>query len=154
MYEFTHGGLWFDWGKLDAQSKRLAIGSLVCSFVGAIPLGLIAGEFGYRAGYAMASGQPLTYQPMLSAWAAVWMVVFTVLAGVLWWRLSVRQDEMFNRIQNWAIGAGCGWSAVVLIAWAFLAMAKVLPWASPFAVIGVFWVAIMVAWTIACRRWA
>lgn len=154
MYEFTHGGLWFDWSKLDGPSKRLARWSLVCSFVGAAPIGAVAGAFGYHAGYALASGQPMAFQPSLPAWTAVWMVVFTVLAGVLWWRMSLRQDEMFNRIQNWAIGAGCGWSAAVLTGWAFLAMAGVLPWASPFAAIGVFWCAVVLAWTIAYRRWA
>ncbi len=154
MYEFTHGGMWFDWAKLDGTSKRLARWSLISSGVAALPVGVVAGEAGYRFGYALASGAPATLQATVPPWAAIWVVVFMLVSGVLWWRMSRRQDEMFNRIQNWALGAGSGGSAVLLTCWAFLAMTGLVPWASPMATIMIFSCAIVVAWFIAYRRWA
>jgi hypothetical protein len=102
MYEFTKGGMWFRWKLLDRPSKRLAAFSMIAAMIAAIPIGIIAGHGAYRIGYRLGSGGdwPAAMAPVFAPWMA-WVVIgFGALSAILWWRFSMRQDEMFNRIQN------------------------------------------------------
>lgn len=149
MYEFTMGGAWFRWGLLDEPSKRLAGASLVAAGLAPIPL---SGMLGFQLGHSLGSGTPLAgFTP--APWAILWMLVCAIVSGVLWWRFSLRQDELFNRVQNWALAMGGAWSATLLSIWALFDLADLAPPVSPLAIVGLFHGLVIVFWISAVRRW-
>lgn len=149
MYEFTMGGAWFRWGLLDKLSKRLAGASLVAAGLAPLPL---SGMWGYQLGYSLGSGAPLSgFTP--APWAILWTLAFVVVSGLFWWRFSLRQDELFNRVQNRAFAMGGAWSATLLSIWALLDLANLAPPVSPLAIIGLFYGLVVVFWMSAVRRW-
>lgn len=163
MYEFTMGGAWFKWSLLDATSKRLAAGSFVAATVAAIPLGIYVSNIGHEAGYragAAAAGVTVDRVPpaALLAGTEPWMawitLVFGIISAVLWWRFSRRQDEMFNRVQNWALGMGGAWTMAACFAWIALAAAGVVAMPSAIAIAALFYVLIFAFWFVAVKRWA
>lgn len=161
--EITHGGMWFRWGSLDRTSKWLLVASSVAAVAGLTLLLLIVGPdlYGtaYKAGYAAGSGgqaprsvpTPLIRPTPLLGWATVGLLL---MSGLLWWRLSLRQDEMFNRIQNWSLGMSGAWATLVLTFWAVLATAGVLPTVSAWGIVFVACALFSAFWLIAVRRWA
>lgn len=156
MYEFTMGGMWFRWRLLDRTSKRLAAFSLTAAMISAIPIGIIAGEAAYGIGYWVGSSGTWreVANPIFAAWMA-WVVIgFGVLSAILWWRFSLRQDEMFNRVQNWALGMAGGWSMAGLSIWAMLDYAGIVPAPSPMAYLAIVYVLTAVFWMVAVKRWA
>lgn len=156
MYEITIKGLWVRWSELDTPSKRLFASSNVAAVAAILPVLPIIGSHGYRLGYVVGSGGKAApgSPPELSAAGAWWMVAAGVLSAVLWWRMSVRQDELFNRIQNWSLGMAGAWSMALLCVWTTLAAARVLPPIAPGAVFVSVLVLITAFWLHAVRRWA
>ncbi|MEQ1542048.1 MAG: hypothetical protein ABL926_07320 [Novosphingobium sp.] len=145
MYEFTMGGLWFRWSALDRTSKWLAGPSLAAAGLAPLPGAWITG---LRLGRGESLAAPL------DGWVGLWMVGWLVVSGLLWWAVSRRQDEMFNRIQNWTIGMASSWAMLALVIWALLARASVVVPVSPIGIILCFGVAFFVFWFIAVKRWA
>jgi hypothetical protein len=163
MYEFTMGGAWFKWSLLDATSKRLAAGSFVAATIAAVPFGIHAGNVGHALGYrlaAAAAGGAVDQPPpgAMIAPAEPWMawitLVFGIVSAVLWWRFSRRQDEMFNRVQNWALGMGGAWTMAACFVWITLAAAGVVAMPSAVAIAALFYVLIFAFWFVAVKRWA
>lgn len=161
MVELTHGGTWMKWSGLSRADRNWALLSFIAAGLGAIPIGLIAGEWGYRAGYRLGSGGEAAPIPATSslfasdAWSYV-MLASTVLAAVsafAWWRFSRNQDEMFNRIQNYAIGQAGGWTLVLAAGWWLLSVGGWLG-PLPLAALVAFGLALLLLfWFRAVRRW-
>ncbi len=150
------GGLWFRWSALDRTSKWLAGSSLVASGLAAIPAGRLAYQSGYGIGRRVGSGagQLVVPNAPIDAWAAWWMLGCAALSGLLWWAMSRRQDEMFNRVQNWALGMSSCWAMTSLVIWSVLASAgSVAPVSIP-AILLFYVVAFMGFWFVAIKRWA
>ena len=155
MIELTAHGMWFRWASLDQPSKLLAGASLAAAGLAAIPLGWLCGNIGWEFGQYLGSGGRTGFAlPVWEAWLSWWTLTFGVASSLLWWRFSLRQDEMFNRIQNWSLAMAGGWSAALLSIWALLDLADALPPASPGAVIGLIYGLLLVFWFAAVRRWA
>ncbi len=164
MYEFTMGGAWFKWSLLDRDSKWLAAGSFVAAGVAAVPVGLYAGEVGYAVGYrlvAMLAGRP-GLQPgpadaptfVADPWMAWLTLILGSISALLWWRFSLRQDEMFNRVQNWALAMAAGWTMAATMIWLALAAAGVAAAPSVAGVVAGYILLLLLFWFKAVRRWA
>lgn len=160
MYEMTHKGAWFKWGALDRTEKAL----VVVTVLTAIPPGFLLGRserLSYRIGYYLANGAwpEMTPRPMglPDAWvgpAALFTIACAIVCGLAWWRFSLRQDEMFNRVQNDALGRGSAWGLAIAFFWWML---TVPGWVSPLPVSVFLTVAlllIVVFWFRAAARWA
>lgn len=157
MFEFAMGGLWFRWEALDHTGKRLLGSSLVAACLASVPLGWSVSQAAYRYGYAIGSGQPAHFAVpaiSMSPFLACWCVSLTILSGILWWRFSLRQDEMFNRVQNWSIGQASSWTMALVATWQVLAFGGVAPPVSVWLVLLAFSAAVTGFWMVAVRRWA
>lgn len=156
MYEFTMKGMWFRWDLLDLQCKRLAGASLAAAVVAAAPLTVMLGSKSYAFGFALGSGGawPSSVLPPLPVWAVWWTLGFAVVSGALWHRFSLRQDEMFNRVQNWSYAMAGVWSATIYSVWALFDLADVLPPIPPGLILLIFSSLNLVFWVVAARRWA
>ncbi len=163
MYEFTMKGIWVRWGALDMPSRWLFAGSGAAAFAALVPLyvpgAVTRRSYLFDLGYYVGSGgkwpvRAAETSASMLPWAAWWIVGCLAVSALLWWRLSVRQDELFNRIQNWAFAMGGAWSATLLSVWSIFDMADLASPITPAAVITVFAVAISVFWFVAVRRWA
>lgn len=164
MYEFTHAGLWLKWNALDRRSKWLAGLSLASSGAASIPLAIVAGvaayDWGYRLGHRLAGGHdapPAAAQSTAIALAPslAWLTVaLGIVSALLWWRFSLRQDEMFNRVQNWALGMGGAWTCAILTCWSVLALVGAAPPVTPLSIIILVWAGLVGFWLAAVRRWA
>ncbi|MDP3673722.1 MAG: hypothetical protein Q8R44_01300 [Novosphingobium sp.] len=156
MVEITHGGLWFRWSLLGRTDKWLAGTSCVAGCLASIPVAFLISELSHEAGRRVAGSHSpdspgaLSLDPIV-AWASVGLLAISAL---LWWRFSVRQDEMFNRIQNWAIGMAGGWIIALLLPWTFLAAAGVLGPPPPLIVFFICLIAPSLFWYAAVHRWA
>lgn len=163
MYEMTHKGAWFKWSALDRKDKKLVAISLAAQVpVGAIA-GLAGGRYGYRFGYWLGSGgETVPADTALDRLVTSPGFALFVLAGFAcalvsafaWWRFSLRQDELFNRIQNYAIGRGCGWAIAVATGWWYLSLGG---WTGTLPLGWLLLLAcalVYVFWFRAVRRWA
>jgi len=150
------GGMWFRWGLLDRVSKRLAAGSMAAALIASIPIGIFLTRTAYRYGYWSGSGGlwPDGPAPVLLPWMAWTATGFGVVSAILWWRFSLRQDEMFNRVQNWSLGMAGAWSMAASMAWAALAYSGVAPMISIGGIFVLFALAVILFWVVAVRRWA
>ena len=146
MYEFTMGGAWFKWSALDSVSKRLAGISVGAAGIAALPIGIFLGEgLAHKGRVEWMSAQP---------WMA-WVFLFGVaISAYCWWRFSLRQDEMFNLVQNWTLGMAGGWTIVGVIVWLTLHVAGAAPAPNVVAIPVAFYAAVFGFWFIAVRRWA
>ena len=160
MYEITHKGAWFKWGALDRTEKAL----VVVTALTAIPPGFLLGRserLSYRIGYFLGNGEwpQAARQPAVlpDAWlgpVTLFTIACAIVCGLAWWRFSLRQDEMFNRVQNEAIGRGSAWALAVAALWWML---TVPGWVAPLPVSFFLTVALflMIAfWFRAASRWA
>ena len=161
MYEFTHGGTWFNWKALDRSSRWLAIGSIASALIAVGPLLKWTSDLGYRIGLSFgmrAAGttatMPATAVDSTSPWVAFWVVGFGLLSAILWWRLSVRQDELFHRIQNYALGMGGAWTAVALTIWGLFDMVGLAASIQPPMPLMLFTMLTTVFGCVAARQWA
>ena len=80
-------------------------------------------------------------------------IVFAIISGLLWWRFSSLQDEMFKRIQSYSYGWGAAVSIAILVVWGIANGARLAPPISPFAPLVVFAVAHAFFWMVATRKW-
>lgn len=80
-------------------------------------------------------------------------VVLAIASGILWWRFSSLQDEMFHRIQNYSYGWGGAVCSAVLVVWGVANGAGLAPPIDPIAPLIVFALAKSTAWRIATRKW-
>ena len=161
MYEITHRGAWFKWSNLDRAEKRLAAISLGGTIIPAFIAGIWLGDAAARLGFRIANGRtapnsPLTGLSNTPYFDAVFALALmsALISGIAWWRFSLRQDEMFNRVQNYALGQAGAWSLAAATLWWFL---RLPGWVGDFP-LGGFVIAgyllILAFWFIAVRRWA
>jgi len=150
MIEFTMGGAWFRWDALDHQAKWLAGLSISAASFAGFLTGVL---FAYYLHGGTTSELDLVVRPNIR-WVAWWAVSLLVLSAILWWRFSLRQDELFNRVQNWAIGAASSSTMALVTIWAILAFAGALPPVSIGAILLIHFAALMGFWFVAVRRWA
>ncbi|HEX5259094.1 MAG TPA: hypothetical protein VFW35_09995 [Sphingomicrobium sp.] len=80
-------------------------------------------------------------------------IVLVLAAGLLWWRFSSLQDEMFKRIQNYSYGWGAAVSIAVLVVWGIANGARLAPPIGPLAPLVVFAVTHAFFWMVATRKW-
>lgn len=145
MLEFTLGGAWFRWSRLDTASRRLAIASMCLAAIAGHLIGMAAKPVNARFGFDVTPHTTVL---------AVAGIAMAVLSAWLWYRFSLRQDEMFNRVQNWAIGMSGAWTCVVLTVWSVLAsvsLAMPMPSAAPAML---FAGTLLIFWFVAVRKWA
>jgi hypothetical protein len=162
MFEITHGGAWFKWSALDAIDKRLAAVSLIASVPPGVVVGLIAGGYAYQGGYRLGSGgkaAPRSHFEELTAeltapWVMLAALAFALVSAIAWWRFSLRQDELFNRIQNYALGQSCCWSVAAVSVWWFLERAGIVPALPLGLLLLLVMVLLYVFWFRAVRMWA
>ena len=161
MVELTHGGTWLKWSTLERTDRNWAILSFATSFLAALPIGLLSGEWGYRLGHRMGSGggdpHNRSIQEILGPqFFSTMMLGAAVLAAVsafAWWRFSRNQDEMFNRIQNYALAQACCWTFAVAFVWCLLELGG---WVGPLPLVAliIFGFALLTGfWFYAVRRW-
>jgi len=60
-------------------------------------------------------------------------VLLAVVSAFAWWRFSRNQDEMFNRIQNYALAQAGGWTFAFIFIWWLLSLGG---WVGPLPVVG------------------
>ena len=53
----------------------------------------------------------------LFAYALLGSALLALISAYTWWRFSRNQDEMFNRIQNYALGQAGGWTWAFAFGW-------------------------------------
>lgn len=156
MYEFTHAGFWVRWSSLDRPARRLAITSIVATIVGLVPLARCLAEMSYRAGYLAGSGGVPApgAAPTLAPWAVGWLIAFWAIAGVVWWRFSLRQDEMFNRVQNGALAMSGAVTSALLVIWSLFALTGAIGPVAALPALGLYLGLVVIFWFVAYRRWA
>lgn len=161
MVELTHGGTWLKWSSLNRRDRNWALLSFVTSGLSALPVSLLAGDWAYRFGFRVGSGgepPPTALEPFLqSELFAMGMLVAAILAAVsafAWWQFSRNQDEMFNRIQNYALGQAGAWTLAFAVLWWLLWLGR---WVAPLSLTIVVLVGtalLLGFWFHAVRRWA
>ena len=155
MVEITYGGLWFRWSALDRTDKWLAGGSCIASGMAALPLGLAIGHWAHHFGLHLGSHDKVTSGTLvLSPLSAAASIALITLSAILWWRFSMRQDELFNRMQNWALGMGAAWMLAGLFFWAILASANIVTPPYPLTIVVLVIALVPAFWFVAVRRWA
>jgi hypothetical protein len=80
-------------------------------------------------------------------------VLLVVISGLLWWRFSSLQDEMFHRIQNYSYGWGAAVGMAVLVVWGIANGAGLAPPISPFAPLMLLAAGHAFFWGVATRKW-
>lgn len=158
MVDITHGGWWFRFSSMDRNEKWWAGASLGTGILGAFPVGIMLGSAAYEFGRNLASGRAAisTSNPFgpFAPFAVIACILLWVISVFCWWRFSVRQDEMFNRMQNWALGMAGGWLVALLLAWSLLALADTVEPPSALALFVLCLGLPSIFWFVAVRRWA
>ena len=81
-------------------------------------------------------------------------ILCALISGIAWWRFSLRQDEMLNRVQNYALGHAGSWSLAAATLWWLMELGG---WLGEFP-LGLFvllgYGLILFFWFRAVRRWA
>ena len=160
MYEFTHKGLWFNWSALDTKDKTLAGISLVTAGIGGALLGIGSADFGYGLGYRLGSGGKAppesgiaeTFGPAFP-WLFVASAVALAIGLVFWWLFSRRQDEMFNRVQNYAVGLSSTITIALGMMWAVAALGGAVPAPSFGILTAIDLVLLTILWFHAVKKW-
>jgi hypothetical protein len=80
-------------------------------------------------------------------------VALALVAGLLWWKFSSLQDEMFHRIQNYSYGWGGAVTIAVLILWGVANAASLAPPIDPLAPLLLFAIIKSLFWSRAVRTW-
>ena len=161
MVELTHGGTWLKWSSLGKRDRNWALLSFATSLLAAIPVGIAAADWGFRLGFRMGSGgleapaSPITEFLASSSFAYLMLgsALFAVISAVAWWQFSRKQDEMFNRIQNYALAQAGAWTFAFAFLWWLLWLGG---WIGPLSltVLVVLGTALLLGfWFYAVRRW-
>ena len=158
MVEITHGGSWFKWSSMDRRDRFW----FVISTVASIPAGLIAGgalgRWSFRLGIELGKGEhgrdpiaPLLETELFryGVLASFLLLAFSLFA---WWRFSLRQDELFNRIQNQALGQAGAWTLGIASVWWILGLGGWVPALPLGAFVGGGYLLILVFWFRAVRQ--
>lgn len=154
MYEFTHKGAWFRWTALDRTSKTLFVGSMTTAVASILLLRQSFKRMGAELHDRVHDhGSGAIAVQDISAPAALFAIGLGALSAWLWWRFSLRQDEMFNRVQNWTIGMTGGWLAAALLVWGILARADLMPPLWGLHVLVLASLLYIIFWFAAVRRW-
>jgi hypothetical protein len=110
---------------------------------------MAAGAFG---GFARYSDRPAPFG-LTPAEGLAGFVLLGIITGLLWWRFSKLQDEMFHRIQNYSYGWGAGVTVAALSVWGIAYGARIAPPIDPFAPVMIFAVVKGLFWSRALRTW-
>ncbi|HEX5259070.1 MAG TPA: hypothetical protein VFW35_09870 [Sphingomicrobium sp.] len=111
-----------------------------------------AGAAGTFAGFARNSGHPAPFG-LTRAEGLAGFVSLAVISGLLWWRFSSFQDEMFHRIQNYSYGWGASVTVAVLVVWGIANAATLAPPIDPIAPLVIFALTKSFFWSITLRKW-
>ena len=132
--------IFYHW-RLAKQGGAYLVGSLVA--------GCVAGAFIAAARHA--PRMAMFHVPAVIALTG--FLIFTAVAGLLWWLFSRQQDEMFHRVQNYSYGWGATFSVAVLIMWGIASGAHLAPPIDPIAPLIVFAISKTFFWMRAVRTW-
>ncbi len=163
MVELTHGGTWLNWKSLNRRDRNWAILSFATSMLAAIPVGAAGAAYSYALGHRLGAGgrggdahdraaaallasEPFAYAMLASA-------LLAVVSAFAWWRFSRNQDEMFNRIQNYAIAQAGGWTIAFATIWWLLWLGG---WVAALPLTAIVIVALLLLigfWFVAVRKW-
>lgn len=146
MYEFTKGGTWLRWGALDGPSRSLFATSLAASAAATIPLAMLRFSDAYLS-------RGVDVVPPMQPWMAIWIIAFGTMSALLWWRFSLRQDELFNRIQTWTLGMSGTTFIIALAVWFLLERAGFAPPIADLRAVKLYLVLVLGFWFAAVRRW-
>ena len=80
-------------------------------------------------------------------------IVLVLVSGLLWWRFSSLQDEMFQRVQNYSYGWGAAITVAVLVVWGIANAATLAPPIYALAPLFIFALAKTFFWSLAVRKW-
>ena len=163
MVELTHGGTWLNWKSLNRTDRNWAILSFATSMLSALPLGAAAGAWSYSLGHRIGAGGKGSdaHDRVAAAILASDMFAYAMLAATLlavvsafaWWRFSRNQDEMFNRIQNYALAQAGGWTIAFATLWWMLWLGGWLPELSLTAIVLLAFALVTGFWFYAVRKW-
>ena len=161
MVELTHGGTWLNWKSLNRTDRNWAILSFATSALAAIPVGVAGGAWGYELGYRAGSGGHGPRNPPaadllasdLFAYAMLASLILAVVSAIAWWRFSRNQDEMFNRIQNYAIAQAGGWTIAAVFLWWLLWLGGWVPELQLTAIVVFATLLLCGFWFFAVRKW-
>src|SRR5688572_27655308 len=123
MVEITHGGVWIRWGSMEKRDRLWFVVSMLAILPTAIVGGIVLGRWGYQLGYRIAAGEhgpdPLRHvvESDLFRYGAAAAFFLLLVSFIAWWRFSIRQDEMFNRLQNDALGRAGAWTLILASGW-------------------------------------
>jgi hypothetical protein len=141
MVEITHGGTWFKWSSMDSRDRLLFLLSTAASIPAGIVVALYFSRYAYQLGYRHGSGGkegPDRLGPLVESdlfrYGVILAFVLLVVSIVAWWRFSLRQDELFNRIQNYALGRAGAWTVAIVSCWWILSLGE---WIAPLPLEGV-----------------
>ena len=163
MVELTHGGTWLNWKSLNRTDRNWAILSFVTSMLSAIPVGIAGAAWGYSLGYRLGAGgsggdsQDRAAEGLLASdlfsYSMLASTVLAVVSAFAWWQFSRNQDEMFNRIQNYAIAQAGGWTMAFATLWWLLWLGGWLPGLHLTAVVILAFALVTGFWFHAVRKW-
>ena len=161
MVELTHGGSWLNWRSLNRTDRNWAILSFATSGLAAIPITFATGAWSYALGFRIGSGGDERHDRLaadvlasdLFAYGMLASAVLAVVSAIAWWRFSRNQDEMFNRIQNYAIAQACGWTVAFTFLWWTLWLGGWTPELPPTAIVIVALALLTGFWFYAVRKW-
>ena len=161
MVELTHGGSWLNWKSLNRTDRNWAILSFATSTLSAIPVTVAAGAWSFTVGFRIGSDGDDRHDRLaadvlssdLFAYGMLASALLAVVSAVAWWRFSRNQDEMFNRIQNYAIAQACGWTVASTFLWWLLWLGGWIPELHPTAIVIAAIVLLTGFWFYAVRKW-
>ena len=163
MVELTHGGTWLNWKSLNRRDRNWAILPFATSMLAAIPVGAAGGAWSYSLGHRLGAGgsggdsHDRAAAALLAsdvfAYAMLASALLAVVSAFAWWRFSRNQDEMFNRIQNYALAQAGGWTMAFAALWWMLWLGGWLPALSVTAIVILAFALVTGFWFYAVRKW-
>ena len=129
MVEITHGGTWFKWSSMDPRDRLRFVLSQLAIIPAAVVVAIYFSRYAYQLGYRQGSGGkegPDLLGPWVESglfrYGVILSFVLLVVSLFASWRFSLRQDELFNRIQNYALGRACAATITLASGWWILSL--------------------------------